>query len=510
MKDKIVIWCGLDFTQYCTAYYLQKMIDCELYSIVDVNVKTEKFFKSQKLVNFKQFWFLHHQYNSDKKLPDLEYLKYFEKKYDIDLWKLAINERSFYGFFNYHKFSSNEILSIVEQICKFFESFFEQVKPNFFITKLSAFFHLELFRQMCIFHGVKVLMLSNPKIPNKNMISEDDTKFDYFENLNQINYTPKTFSELNEEFKILTNNKSSLQHGLDYWKTHSSNSFIKFAKISLMYIFSKNSNYLSHFNYYGRTKLKVIINSLNLFLRVKIREIYMNKNLTKTPNLDSPFVYFPLGIVLERHILIGAPFHTNQIELIRNIVKSLPVGYRLLVKEHPVQKSREWRPISEYKQILEIPNVTLIHYSVSDKNLIQKSSLVFSVSGSTGFEAILKQKPVIVFGDAIYSYLSSVKKNTSIENLSKDIRNSLDTKVDSINLSQYFSLLSQNLISFNFADFSREFYDRFAFNGGYNDVDIDETQLESFILEKKESLEYLSKCHLDKIQQHKNAQNIQK
>ena len=45
-------------------------------------------------------------------------------------------------------FSTNEMLSIVEQICRFYESFFDEVSPDFFITKLTAFHHLELFRLM--------------------------------------------------------------------------------------------------------------------------------------------------------------------------------------------------------------------------------------------------------------------------------------------------------------------------------------------------------------------------
>ena len=54
--------------------------------------------------------------------------------------------------------------------------------------------------------------------------------------------------------------------------------------------------------------------------------------------------------------MIDAPFYTNQIEIIRSVVKSLPVGYSLYVKENPGQVSREWRDINEYKEIMNIPN----------------------------------------------------------------------------------------------------------------------------------------------------------
>ena len=104
MKDKVVFWCGFDFTQFSMAYYFQKKYDCEMYSIVDITNTTKQFFETQKLVNFKETWFIHDQYEYGKMTPDFEYLKNFEFKYNIDIWKLALNERMFYGFFNYHKY----------------------------------------------------------------------------------------------------------------------------------------------------------------------------------------------------------------------------------------------------------------------------------------------------------------------------------------------------------------------------------------------------------------------
>lgn len=503
MKDKVVFWCGFDFTQFCMAYYFQKKYDCELYSIVDITNNTKPFFENQKLVNFKKIWFLHDQYENNNSQPDVTYLKSFEQKYGIDIWKLALNERIFYGFHNIHKFSADEILSIVEQICKFYEKFFAEIKPDFFITKLTAFHHLEIFRQMCLYHGIKVLMLSSPKIPKKNMISQNDTKFDYIDTLLDVKCAPKTFSELQNDLKSLNESGSTLKQGQNYWKHHASNSKLKMFQIFFHYLFTSDQNYKTHYNYYGRTKLRVILNSINLSIRVRIREFFINKNFSKNPDLNTPFVYFPLGIVLERHILIGAPFFTNQVELVRHIVKSLPVGYNLLVKEHPIQKSREWRPISEYNEIIKIPNVTLIHPSYSDLELQKKCSLVISTAGGTPFEAAFHAKPSIIFGDALYLYLPFIKKIQSIELLPKEIRNSLNSNVDSLELTKYMKVLSENLINFSFADFFTEFVKRFAFSGGYNDVKIDEFDLENFIIERKESLEYLAMCHVEKIKEHK-------
>jgi hypothetical protein len=510
MKDKIIFWCGFDFTQFCMAYYFQKQYDCEMYSIVDITNTTKKFFKTQKLVNFKKSWFLHDQYDYGKKNPDFKYLKNFEKKYKINLWQLAFNERIFYGFFDFHKFSSNEILSIVEQICKFYEKFFEEVKPDFFITKLTAFHHLELFRKMCEFHNVKILMLSNPKVPTKTIISEDDIKFDYVKDLEDLDDNDASFEKIRTMYDNLSRGNKSKDLVAEFWKQHGNNSIITAAKIFFNYLFSSNSNLKTHYNYYGRTKFRVIQNLILLKIKKRIRKSYIDRNFPKDFSLEQPFIFFPLSVILERHILIGAPYSINQIELVKHIAKSLPVGYRLLVKEHPAQSSREWRSLSEYKELVNIPNTTVLHPDFDDEKLIKNSSLVISTAGSIGFQANLMEKPSLVFGDVLYSYLSSVKKINSLEKLPNLIQNSLDTKVNPKELIKYMNILNQNLIDFDFLKFLKDFNHEFAFDGGFVDIDIDENQMKIFLENYNTPLLNLTDAHIKKINQHKDHLHIVK
>ncbi len=104
MKDRLLLWIQGPL-HFCIAYHLQKTYDCELYAIIDVTNKPKKFFINQNLVKFNKIWFYH---DHIKKIhaPDLEYLSSFERKYNIDIWKLAINERIFYRFYDFHKFGS--------------------------------------------------------------------------------------------------------------------------------------------------------------------------------------------------------------------------------------------------------------------------------------------------------------------------------------------------------------------------------------------------------------------
>ena len=148
MKNKIIFWLDTNFMTYLISYYLQPKINADYFAIIDLPNKTKKFFVDQTFVNFKKSWVFHDYIDFKLKTPDLNYLKDFEDRYGINLWNLCINERLFYRFNKFYKFSKNEILSIVEQECKLFEKIIDEVKPTHFITKETTLHNDELFYQM--------------------------------------------------------------------------------------------------------------------------------------------------------------------------------------------------------------------------------------------------------------------------------------------------------------------------------------------------------------------------
>jgi hypothetical protein len=134
--------------------------------------------------------------------------------------------------------------------------------------------------------------------------------------------------------------------------------------------------------------------------------------------------------------------------LIENIAKSIPIGFVLYVKEHPVQKIKLWRAIDDYKKIINIPNVKLVHPSVSNQDLISKSQGVIAISGGTGFEAIFYKKPVILFADEYYDVLSMVTKIKTITTLPGYIANALSNfKFDNKELDAFMRAFNEQSLS---------------------------------------------------------------
>ena len=114
MKSKILFWLGAELTHFCLAYALQKQFNADYYAVIDITKKPKGFFQKQELVKFDKIWYFFDHVKKQNKKPDYNYLSNFEKKYGINLWKLAVNERIFYRFYNFHKFTSEQICSILE------------------------------------------------------------------------------------------------------------------------------------------------------------------------------------------------------------------------------------------------------------------------------------------------------------------------------------------------------------------------------------------------------------
>ena len=489
MKNKVLFWFGTDFTQFAMAYYLQDMTNSDFYGIIDITKKPKKFFDEQKLVKLKKIWFLHEHLINSKQEPDYSYLKNMEEKYSLNLWKVAINERQFYGFFDFHKFTQNEILLILEKELKLFEKVLEEAKPDVFITKESTRHSLEIFCEMCRTKKIKVMALSTTKIGFRSMITNGISKFENIKD-GQTSHI-KNWDDVE---KYLGSYDAKKYIG-KYIKEHGK-SRKKFVNAALEYIFKNdNQNIKTHYNYFGRTKFRVSLFMIKSILKKRIREKFINKELLNQLPQNIKFGYFPLGVDMERNLLISAPFFTNQIEIIRHIAKSLPPDMTLVVKETPSQISREWRPKSYYREIQDIPNVILIHPNFPSDKIIKNSELVFTVNGSSGIEALFFRKPSIIFSDTIYSYLSSVFRIYAPEDLPKIIRKALKTEVKLEEIKNYIYNLEENSFEFNWLGFNAKLKNKFYFEGGLVDVEISIKDMHEFIKENKQDLEKLAMEH---------------
>ncbi len=133
MKDKILVWINQDLIHYGLCKSLQEKFDCELYAIYDIADKPKKYFEIQKIVKFEKSWFYHDLISLKHSKPDMQFLKQFEEKYNINLWLLARNDRIFNEFNDFYDFTEDEILSILEQESRSFDEILDSVNPDYVI-----------------------------------------------------------------------------------------------------------------------------------------------------------------------------------------------------------------------------------------------------------------------------------------------------------------------------------------------------------------------------------------
>ncbi|MAQ18399.1 MAG: hypothetical protein CMN30_26820 [Sandaracinus sp.] len=129
-------------------------------------------------------------------------------------------------------------------------------------------------------------------------------------------------------------------------------------------------------------------------------------SLFEGPVAGERYVLYPIHFQPEASTLVQAPMYLDQLALIEDIAKSLPIGVRLYVKEHLSNRGR--RPLSFYRAIREICGTRLLGPDEDTWALIQGAEAVTVITGTMGWEALLYDKPAVVFGDVFYDHLPGV------------------------------------------------------------------------------------------------------
>jgi len=494
MKEKFLFWIDIVMAHFGLAYQLQQKLDADFFAIIDTPNKPKKMFENQKIVEFQKTWFFHDYIKKVIEKPDLEYLSNFEKKYEINLWNLTINERHFYKHNKFYKFTTNQILKILEQECKLFESILDEIKPNYLLINEPPFHYQKLIIELCKAKKIKVLSLCISRFETSTIVVEDRTTFDLPKNLDLVDFDLSLKQKIDNE----EGNYNKLNKTWDKNRTYTVSNQLKALKDYIFISDSKNTQ--TNFTYYGREKYKVILETIALHFRRKSRYNYFKKNTEKIVNLNIPFVYFPLNIDDDTALLNDAPLFTDQVEVVKHVAKSIPINFKIYVKDHIHAHFRGWRDIKQYEEIKSIQNVVLIHPSYSSQKLIKNCKIVISVnSGGSTTEATYQNKPVIVFADQPIEIVPSVYKVNSLKKLHELIKIALETPVNPEYVKKYDQLIQKRKINFNWDELEILRNKQFYSGNILSDVEYPESKVKEFFENNKKIFKILSDSYIEKI-----------
>ena len=408
-----------------------------------------KYFKTQNKVKFEKNWYLFEEVNMNSK-PDINYLKSIEEKYKINLWQIALTERLFLHYNKYHIFSRNEILSILESECKFFEKVLNEVNPDYMIILMTDVQHLRVLYDMCKSRNIHILLTKRSRFGFRWMITDQNK----LQNLTKYLEKPQNENRTLEELQNYLKNYDPFKQGKELVQKQaiSVTKFLTKSGVKSLFGFVSSTEDRERLYGAGRTRTKIFTKMISLIIKTRQREYFIDRHFLKKVPTKEKFVYFPLHDEPEGVVFLSTPYYINQLDVIKNIAKSIPIDYKLYVKEHQIMKKRRWRPISYYKEILNLPNVKLIHPCVENSELMKNCSVVATIVGTAGIEAAFYLKPSINLADSGYSMLPSVHHLKSMEDLPQTIRKALGTKVEISDLNKYVNLISANSFHFNLLD----------------------------------------------------------
>ena len=144
---------------------------------------------------------------------------------------------------------------------------------------------------------------------------------------------------------------------------------------------------------------------------------------------DRDFIYFPLCLPFDMPHRSWNPMNHYYDHHSRIIFDSLPYGCDLVIKEHPyssIDISQRFLSLRELQRI----GIKVVHPETHGLELIRRSALVVSIGETSGWEAIMLRRPLVIF-DArpFYAAYPLAKSVFSANELSSVIRAAMATNV---------------------------------------------------------------------------------
>lgn len=137
--------------------------------------------------------------------------------------------------------------------------------------------------------------------------------------------------------------------------------------------------------------------------------ISLYDKLSNTPNYNEKYIYVPLHQDPEA-VTMARPTLTSSLYMIQLLSLYCPKDWKIYVKEHPSQffiyenseyflkNAHYFRTPRFYKILKSLANVELINIQTSHDKLIANASAVASISGTSLIQAVVNNKPIIIFG----------------------------------------------------------------------------------------------------------------
>jgi len=139
---------------------------------------------------------------------------------------------------------------------------------------------------------------------------------------------------------------------------------------------------------------------------IAILKVYYLSKFSPFRNLSElkqRYIMITLHVQPESSIDVAGSKFSNQIEFVKQCVKTTPIDHLVVVKEHPHAVGN--RPSGFYNELLSIPNLVILDPFEDSKAAIRQASLVISVTGTSSYEAAIMGVPAITAVEVFFKKL---------------------------------------------------------------------------------------------------------
>jgi len=337
-----------------------------------------------------------YQQRKDEYIKHLRFWLWKLEKYKFDFAIFENIPHEGYNFIIYSIFKTRDI-----RVLSFYQL---PIRPNKTYLLQAVF---DIFD-----HGSEIKNILNSNLDEGCYSLTDEQKDKFKGYLDIINYQPNEIQSFTRENKNVGPN------------------FTKLKKI--VYLTVKKMDNLRRRSNSDIRRLISIYLGLEpyFFSRKKYLQYYNRKSVT--PDLSKPYIYFLLHYQPELSTSPLGGVFVDQIlacEIIAYVANT--IGISVYIKEHPrISKAHGTRAFNMYDRLIEYDNVKIINNEINTYSLIDQSECVATITGSSGLEALLRKKPVLMFGNRFYEAFSGVFTVSSVGEATKALNDIVNNKIN--------------------------------------------------------------------------------
>jgi hypothetical protein len=185
------------------------------------------------------------------------------------------------------------------------------------------------------------------------------------------------------------------------------------------------------------------------------RQLHASYRSVEVASLPAqPFVVYFMHYQPERSSLPVGQSFSQQWLAIRALASALPAGWKLLVREHPTTWLRPLDPFvrtrSIYEDIASLAGTALCSMDIDTFELVDRASAVATLTGSVGFQALIRRKPVLALGLAPYKDHPACCRVTSIgdaaDALARIASGECTTRLTDAEMEAYLAWIERNSV----------------------------------------------------------------